>query len=262
MGRFLQWYLLAWLTGSPLGALVLLLVFWFLADRVTFRFLPDPFRALRRLRRIASLRQALAANPHDRRARFELASLLLEVRRPRDAVEALRPNVEAGDDDVFTAFTMGAALARSGFTEQAERALAAARALDPQFRAGEIDLELGRMRLARRDPAGAREALERLVSLRPGTVEGRWLLGRALDGLGDAAAARRVRDEAWREYAALPRFHRRHERPFAWRIRPWRPAAVAVAIAIAGALAASAVLPWLGDRRAPTSGFGAEAPDE
>jgi len=67
-----------------------------------------------------------------------------------------------GDDDVFTAFTMGAALARSGFPEQAERMLGAARALDPEFRAGEIDLELGRMRLARRDPAGAREALEGL----------------------------------------------------------------------------------------------------
>jgi hypothetical protein len=71
------------------------------------------------------------------------------------------------------------------------------------------------------------------VALRPGTVEGRVLLARALEGLGDAAGARRVRGEAWREYVALPRFQRRHERLFAWRLRPWRPALVAAGIALA-----------------------------
>jgi tetratricopeptide (TPR) repeat protein len=161
-------------------------------------------------------------------------------------VEVLRPNVKAGDEDVHTAFTMGAALARSGFREQAERVLAAARAEDPGFRMGEIDLELGRMRLAGRDFAGAREALERVVALRPGTVEGRALLARALDGQGDGEAARRMRAEAWREYANLPRFQRRHERPFAWRLRPWRPVLLAVGVLAALALPARLALPWWG----------------
>jgi tetratricopeptide (TPR) repeat protein len=238
LGTWLQWVLLTWLTGSPLGAAVLVLALWWLADRFTFRLFPSPVRLVRRWRRIAQLRRTIATNPHDRRARFELAELLLEVRRPRATVEVLRPNVEAGDEDVHTAFTMGAALARSGFPEQAEKVLAAARAEDPGFRMGEIDLELGRMRLARRDFAGAREALERVVALRPGTVEGRSLLARALDGLGEGERAARVRDEGWREYASLPRFHRRHERPFAWRLRPWRPALVALAVAVVLVLAA------------------------
>ncbi|HSN91338.1 MAG TPA: hypothetical protein VLS93_08915 [Anaeromyxobacteraceae bacterium] len=241
MATWLQWVVLSWLTGSPAGAAIFLLALWWLGDRFTFRLFPSPVRWLRRSSRIADLRRTLAANPHDRRARFELAELLLETRRARAAVEALRPNLEAGDDDVHTAFTMGAALARSGFSEQAEKMLAAARAEEPAFRMGEIDLELGRMRLGRRDFAGAREALERLVALRPGTVEGRVLLARALDGMGDGAGARRVRSEAWREYASLPRFHRRHERPYAWRIKPWRPALVGLAVAAALVLAAGLV---------------------
>lgn len=226
------WILLSWVTGSPVGALVALAALWWLGDRFTFRLLPDPVRPFARWRRTGQLREALRVNPHDRRARFELAERLLEARRPREAAEVLRPNVEAGDEDPHTAFVMGAALGRSGSFEAAERALAIAREQDPRFRAGEIDLELGRLRVARGDHAGAREALTRLLVERPGTVEGRGLLARALDGLGEADAARRTRDEAWREYAALPRFHRRHERPFAWRLRPWRPLSVALAVVV------------------------------
>jgi thioredoxin-like negative regulator of GroEL len=241
MSNFILFTLLTMLTGSPLIGLVVVLLIWWLGDRVTFRVLPDPLRWVARWQRRAALRRTLADNPSDRRARFELADLLLEAGRPAEAVSTLRYNVEAGDDDVYTAFLWGAALGRSGQAEQAERALAVARAADPRFRAGEIDLELGRQRLARRDLAGAREALERLLELRPGTVEGRWLLARSLDGLGDAAGAALRRDQAWAEYAALPRFQRRAQRPYAWRIRPWRPALVALAVLLALALAASAL---------------------
>ena len=238
MSQWMLWGLLSWIAGSPLAAGAAVLLLWWLGDRFTFHLFPDPLRFLGRWRRMARLRATLGVNPHDRRARFELAERLLETGRPGKAAEVLRPNVEAGDEDAHTAFVMGAALGRIGKGEQAERALALVREQDPRFRAGEVDLELGRQRLGRRDFAGAQEALDRLLVERPGSVEGRYLLGKALAGLGDDAAARRVRDEAWRDYSLLPRFHRRHERPFAWRIKPWRPFAVALAVVVlAGALA-------------------------
>lgn len=244
MSQWMLWVLLSWITGSPITALVLLALVWLLGDRVTFRVLPDPLRAFRRWSRRSALGRALAANPHDRRARLELANLLLDARRPGQAAEVLAPNVEAGDDDVHTSWAMGAALARTGAWDRAEQFLAAARAREPTFRMGELDLEVGRLRLRRGDAAGARAPLERLVAERPGTVEGRYWLARALDALGDAAGAARVREDAWREYAALPRFRRQHERAFAWRIRPWRPALVAIVVvaglAVAATLAAQA----------------------
>ena len=244
MTRWIQWYLLTRLTGSPLGSLAALIVIWWAADRLTFRLLPEPTRFVARLRRRGQLRRTLTENPHDRRARFELGQLLLDGHRPRQAIEVLRPNIEAGDDDVHTAALWGAALARSGNYDQAERALAVARQAEPAFRAGEIDLELGRMRLARGDFVRATEALERLVALRPGTVEGRFYLTRALSGFGDTAGAGRVREEAWQEYASLPRFHRRQERPFAWRLKPWRPAAVLVVAILAAAVATTWAFPF------------------
>ncbi len=248
MSQWLLWMLLSAVTGSPVTAALVLLVLWWAGDRFTFRLLPNPFRFLGRWRRTAQLRRILAVNPHDRRARFELSERLLDTGRPRQAAEMLRPNVEAGDEDARTAFVMGAALGRTGAFEQAERALELARQDDPRFRTGEIDLELGRQRLARGDHAGARQALLRLLEQRPGSVEGRYLLARALDALGDTAGARAARDEAWRDYQTLPRFHRRHERPFAWRLRPWRPALVGLAILATLALLYSACY---GHRPAP-----------
>jgi hypothetical protein len=242
MSQWMLWVLLSWITGSPITALGVLALLWLLGDRVTFRVLPDPLRPFRRWGRTATLRRALAVNPHDRRARLELAGLLLDERRSREAAEVLAPNVEAGDDDVHTSFTMGAALARTGAYERAERFLAAAQAREPGFRMGEIDLEVGRMRVRRGDAAGARGPLGRVVAERPGTVEGRFWLARALAADGDAAGAARVRDDAWREYTALPRFRRQHERPYAWRIRPWRPALVALAVLVAVLFLARGVL--------------------
>jgi tetratricopeptide (TPR) repeat protein len=242
-GSWMAWMLLSWLTGNPLLALLVVAAAWWLGDRATFRVLPDPLRPFARSRRMASLRRTLSMNPHDRRARFELGTLLLEARRPEEAAELLRRNAEAGDDDLHTSFALGSALARTGDREGAERLLAAARARDPSFRLGEIDLELGRMRLRAGDAAGALEPLRRLVAERPGTVEGRYWLARALERQGDAEGAARARDEAWREYAALPRFRRSHERPFAWRIRPWRPALVAAAVLLAAALVLGSAAP-------------------
>jgi tetratricopeptide (TPR) repeat protein len=120
-----------------------------------------------------------------------------------------------------------------GAHEEAERLLAEARRLDPEFRMGELDLVLGRMRLGLGDAAGAREPLTRLLTARPGTVEGRYHLARVLDRLGDAPGAARLHEDAWHEYALQPRFRRREDRRWAWRIRPWRPALVALAILIA-----------------------------
>jgi tetratricopeptide (TPR) repeat protein len=233
LSTWLLWSLISIVTGNPLLAAGVVLVLWFLGDRATFRLLPDFGRWFGRRERVAKLRPTLDVNPHDRRARFALAELLLERGAAREAAALLRPNLEAGDRDVFTLAALGTALARMGAHEEAERLLDEARRLDPEFRMGELDLVLGRMRLGLGDAAGAREPLTRLLTARPGTVEGRYHLARVFERLGDAPGAARLRDEAWHEYQQQPRFRRREDRRWAWRIRPWRPALVALAILLA-----------------------------
>lgn len=221
--KWLMWMILSRLTGSPIGSAVGLLVFWVLVDRFTLGVLPDPFRWVWRLQRERRLKHTLQQNPHDGRARLEWATLLVERRAFATAVELLKPNLVKGDDDVNTVFTMGSACAGAGYTEQGEQLLAHVRELAPEFRVGEVELVLGRARLRRGDFKGAREALERLVATRGGTVEGRVLLARAVAGQGDDGAAALIRDQAWAEYVGAPGFQRRRERLWAWRARPSRP---------------------------------------
>ena len=109
MSGYLQWIILTAITGSPLGSAVGLLLFWFVFDRFTFGVLPDPVRWVMRWRRAGTLERLLRVNPHDGRARLELAQLYVQRGKGRAAVDVLRPNLERGDDDVQTVVTMGEA---------------------------------------------------------------------------------------------------------------------------------------------------------
>lgn len=227
MAFLFKWWLLSRLLGSPLGALVALVVGGLVVDRLTFGVLPRPLRWFGRLRRQLELRRTLRNNRNDRRARFELADQLQRV-RPKEAVELLRLNLEAGDTNPGTLLVMGTACYRAGHAKEAELFLREAIAQEPSFRSGALWLELGRGLLATLDLRGAAEALRTFLRERPGSVEGKVLLAKALEGLGDEAGARAERAMAWADYRAAPAFKRREERLWAYRAEPWR------------------VLPWVG----------------
>lgn len=238
MGKYFQWILLSMLLGSRVGALVVLVVFWWAADRATLQLFPSPWRAWQRWRRRRRLGHVLRQNPHDRRARLELGDLLVARGHPAEAVEVLKPNVAAGDDDAPTLYLLGVACLGAQHVQQGELFLEEARKREPTFRLGAIDLELGRWRLFRGDAPAAREALERFCAVQRGTIEGKVLLGRAYALSGDGAAAKRANDEAWANYETSPTFQQRRDRFWAWRARPSRPltyAAVALVVAIVAA---------------------------
>ncbi len=211
------------------------LVFWAVVNRFTLGVLPDPLKVLWRWRRETRLNHLLKLNPHDRRTRLELSELLVSRKAHAKAVDTLRPVLEHGDDDPQTLFTMGAACLGAGYREQGEKLLAHLREEQANFRQGEVDLVLGHARLAAGDAAGAKEALDRFLTVRKGSVEGRVLLARAQAALGDDASAALTKDAAWAEYEASPSFQQRKERLWAWRARPSRPliyAAIALATAV------------------------------
>ena len=245
MSGYFQWIILSAITGSPLGSAVALIVFWLVVDRFTLGFLPDPFRWVMRWRREGKLERLLLGNPHDRRARLELAQLYVERGQGKKAVDVLRPNFDQGDDDLQSVFTMGEACLQAGYVDQGEKLLNHAEELNADFRVGEIHLVRGRQRLARGDFAGAKTALEALVKARRGTITGRVLLAKAMLGLGDDSAAALMRDEAWNEYVTAPRFQRRKERLWAWRARPSRPATYLLIFVLVFGLFVTVVAPKL-----------------
>lgn len=243
MSGYFYWIILTAITGSPLGSAVALIVFWLLVDRFTLGFLPDPVRWVSRWRRRGHLERTLLNNPHDGRARLELAQLYVERGQGQKAVEVLRPTFDRGADDVQSLFTMGEACLQAGYAEQGEKLLAHAEELDADFRVGELHLVRGRERLKRKDFAGAKASLEQLVKARRGTIAGRVMLAQANEGLGDDATAALLKDEAWTEYVSAPRFQRRQERLWAWRARPSRPATWLLVLVLGFGLFATVIAP-------------------
>jgi tetratricopeptide (TPR) repeat protein len=203
--------------------LVIELAIAWILDRFTFHLLPDPIRGLLRWHRAGQLRRAIENNPRDLRARFELADILIQQRRFSAAVDVLRPNASAPEPGAPTLFLFAVACHGAGLHEEAERALLLAKSEDPDYKAGDIDLELGRVRLARGQFATADAALKEFLLRRRSSVEARVLLARVREKLGDADGAERLRHEAWKEYEASPSSTRRRERIWAWRAKPLRP---------------------------------------
>jgi tetratricopeptide (TPR) repeat protein len=260
VSKFFIWYLLARMTGSPIASAIGLLVFYWAIDRYTLGVLPDPFRFINTFRKQWRLETHLQHVPHDRKARTDLAELYLQRKQYAKAVDLLRPNLEAGDDDIASVFDMGVACLGAGHVQQGEKLLAHALEMQPDFRVGEIHLALGRFRLARRDFAGARTALEQLVNARKGTVEGRVLLAKALDGVKDDGAAALMRDQAWSEYVAAPGFQRRRERLWAWRARPSRPLMYAIAVVLVLFVLGQLVLPAMHEAAPDGSDYDYDGP--
>ncbi|MDC0713495.1 hypothetical protein POL68_33835 [Stigmatella sp. ncwal1] len=258
MSKWLLWMLLTAFTGRPLLSLALLLVGLWVMDRFTVQLLPSPARWWGRWRRSGQLERMILANTHDRRARAELAELWIGRGLYAEAAGLLKPNLEAGDEDVDTLFLLGVAYLGAGEVARGELLLDEAAKLDEDFRMGAIDLERGRLRLKNGDAQGAVAPLERFVKSRHGTVEGRVLLARALNRSGRDAEAALMRDEAWAEYVSAPRFQRRRERMWAWRARPSRPLTYVALALVAMTLGFQLMrhLPWsmgnsVYDRRAP-----------
>ena len=243
MSGYFQWIILSGLTGSPIGSAVFLLIFWFTVDRFTLGILPDPVRWVMRRRRESKLAHMLLGNPHDNRARVELAQLLVERGKYTRGVELMKPVLQGGADDVQSVALMGEACVGAGFVAQGEQLLAHARELDPKFRLGEIDFVLGRFQLKRKEFAAAKKSLEAFVNERKGTIQGRVMLAQAMQGLGDDANAALMMDAAWNEYLSAARFQRRRERWWAWRARPSRPIALLVVVLLVLFVVATVVGP-------------------
>ncbi|MBI5542822.1 MAG: tetratricopeptide repeat protein [Deltaproteobacteria bacterium] len=238
MGSFLKFSLLWFITGSPVAALVILLLLWAVADWYSIGFLRRGYRALQNLRLGSRLATEITVNPANRKARADLGDILISQRRFDRAIEVLKPVLAEEPGDLPTLFLMGVACLGAGHPEQGELFLGMVEQADPGFRHGAATLELGRYRLARGDAKGAVDALRRYSEAHCSSVEGHCLLARALEASGDHPGARAERERAWHEHVTALPYQRRMNRLWAWRARPSRPAAYA-AIGLAGLLLTS-----------------------
>ncbi len=181
------------------------------------RFIPDPWVIARTFAHSRRLREQIAANPTNQRARRDLAMIYLERLRPKKALAVLAPAVARDPEQAELRYLEGLALFRTGRAADALEPLVLAAASDPRVRFGDAYRVAGDvlMKLKRYDDAV--DAFERFTEMNTSSIEGWFKLSRAHEAAGESKEAKQAAEEAKRTWGMLPAYKRRQQ--WRWRLR-------------------------------------------
>jgi tetratricopeptide (TPR) repeat protein len=220
MRHFFLFALLAWITGSPLLALLVVLALaagsWWAGSRYAWRL----GQRIRAWGEAGRLRRALAINPHDAKARTDLGGLLVRQGRFTEARAELERAFARVDDLPEANYALGLALLHDGDEERGRALVERALSLNPKFGYGEPHLRLGDFRAARGQWDSALEHYGQATTIHGSSVEGWYKLGDALERLGRHDEARRALQDALASYRTAPWYRRSEDRP--WKRRASR----------------------------------------
>ncbi|MDF2960264.1 MAG: repeat-containing protein [Paenibacillus sp.] len=214
MSKVLLFFLLTWLTGSPIVAILVLLVVFYVLDRRFIGLTPSIMKPLQRARKLSRLRQELRMSPHQNSSKLELARVLMERKQYSEASELLEQVASVMDDSAEVRAELGICKLKLGHLEQGEQLLLEAIGMNPRVKYGEPYLRLAEA-WADREPSQAIAYLERFKEVNSSSCEAYYRLGGLYDRLGRIEEAREAYRETVELYRGLPKYKRRFERKWA-----------------------------------------------
>ena len=153
--------------------------------------------------------EAAALNPHDAGAQYQLGLIYQQRRQYGEAVRRYQAAVAIDPSETDAHFQLGCIARQQGRLEDALAQFQIVLDQDDKHSQSEILREIGALYLAARQYEYARRELAEYVERRPYDPEGLYYYGQALDGVGQAAAARRQYERAIEADRTAPRYRRR-----------------------------------------------------
>jgi uncharacterized protein HemY len=98
MSKLLLFVALTWLTGSPIIAIIVLLIVFYVLERRFIGLSPSVVKPLKRARKLSRLRQELRLSPYQTSAKLDMARLWIEQRKYAQAHELLLQIAEVMKD--------------------------------------------------------------------------------------------------------------------------------------------------------------------
>ncbi|WP_458119244.1 tetratricopeptide repeat protein [Paenibacillus sp. Z6-24] len=218
MSKIFLFSILWWLLGNPFLALLVILFIVYVLDRRFVGISPSLVRPLRRLSRIRSLRRLIAGSPSDMSSRYELARLLMERKRHREALGWLEQIGHAYADSAEYWDDLGTCQLHTGQQAEGERHILQALDINPRVKYGEPYLRLASEYIGK-DQERALHYLEQFRSMQSSSCRAYYMLGMLDRSLGHTEAARSAFDEGVSLYRFLPKYKKRSER--GWAFRSW-----------------------------------------
>lgn len=218
MSKIIGFGMLYWLFGNPFLAIIVLLLIVYIIDRQFIGLSPSMVKPLQRMNRISKLRQQLNTNPHDVSAKQDMARLLMERKRYREARSMLEPLQESMDHSAEYWDDLGTSYIHTGDPARGEEAIRTALDINPRVKYGEPYLRLAAMH-SQSDKNKAIEALQSFRHIQSSSCEAYYRLGMLYEQIGKKEEAKRAWEEAVQIYQALPRYKKRHERRWMMKCR-------------------------------------------
>ncbi|BCG59028.1 tetratricopeptide repeat protein [Paenibacillus sp. URB8-2] len=216
MVKFIVFMLLWRLVGNPFLAVIILLAVVYFLDRRYVGVFPSISRPFRRARQSSRLRTQISLNPNDVSSKFELARLLAERKKYREAQELLLQIEDRYEQSAEYWVDLGYANIKLGQLEEGESQMLRGLEINQRVQYGQPYLRLAEaFRHSNRDKA--LHYLHEFHEIQSSSSEAYYLLGSMYKALGQEAEAKRSFDESVAVYRSLPRYKKRQERGWALR---------------------------------------------
>lgn len=216
MSKILLFVGLTWLLGSPIAAIVVLLVIFYVLERRFVGLSPSIVRPFRRRSAISKWKRQLHLSPHDVSAKSELARLFIESKKYGQARDILQGIQTQMDHSAEYWSDLGICDLALGKLEQGEQEMNKALSISPRVKYGQPFLRLAES-FSVSDPAKAIAYLLQVKEVNSSSCEAYYRLGKIYANIGKPEEAAIAYRECRQLYGSLPRYMRRHERKWALR---------------------------------------------
>ncbi|WP_459392546.1 tetratricopeptide repeat protein [Paenibacillus sp. CAU 1782] len=208
---------LYWLLGNPIVAILVLLVVLYLLDRRFVGISPSIVKPLKRFSRIRKLKGHIAGSPNDVSAKQELARLLIERKKFKEALHLLEPLQRTLEDSAEYWDALGHCLAETGKIDQGIASMNKALELNPRVKYGAPYLRLADI-YAAADAEKALNSLQQFQQIQSSSCEAYYRMAQLYKKLGRLNEAKAAASEGLAMYRTLPRYKKRSERGYAVRL--------------------------------------------
>lgn len=216
MSKLGIFFLLSWLTGNPILAILVVLFIIYILDRSFVGIFPSLRKPFKRLSQISKLRQQVAMSPHDVSSRRELARLLMERKKYQEAYDIFLGVEQALANSADYWSDRGISALKLGLITEGRRDISQALAMNERVKYGEPYLQLA-LTLAPSEPELALKYAAKYSEINSSSIEAYYLLGKLYKDMGHNEKAKQAWTEGAGIYRALPKYQKRKERKWALR---------------------------------------------